>query len=43
MHAQTEKLDTFNAWQLVANLVALLGLALLPYLVWIVVIILQQY
>lgn len=34
---QTEKLDTFNGWQVLANLAALVGLALLPYLVFIVV------
>lgn len=41
MIAETHTVDSFNWWYLLANVAALVGLALLPYLVFIAVIILQ--
>lgn len=41
MHAETQMNDSFNWWYLIANVGALVALALLPYLVWIGVIIFQ--
>jgi hypothetical protein len=41
MNTQVELLDTFNVKQLLANLVALVALALLPYLVYMAVLIFQ--
>ena len=43
MDTQTVEFDSFNGWQMLANLAALLGLALLPYLVWIGVVVYQQF
>lgn len=42
MLATTDTNDTFNWWYLIANLGALVGLTLLPYLVYIGVIFFQQ-
>jgi uncharacterized membrane protein len=42
MNATIATNDTFNWWYLIANLGALVGLALLPYLVFIGIIIYQQ-
>jgi len=39
MFAETDMKDTFNGWQFIANLGALVVLALLPYLIWIGVLI----
>ncbi|MDT0582358.1 hypothetical protein [Brumicola blandensis] len=42
MNATADTNDTFNWWYLFANVGALVGLALLPYLVYIGVLIFQQ-
>ena len=41
MTTHTEKLDTFNGWQVVANVAALVALALLPYLIYIIALMVQ--
>lgn len=41
MFAKPDAIDSFNGWQFIANLGALLVLALLPYLVWIGVLLFQ--
>lgn len=41
MTNEIDLIDTFNGWQFLANVGALVCLALLPYLVYIVALILQ--